>query len=370
MMKNSKQLRVAIIGCGAIALDHVEAVKANCGPVELHLCDQDPGAARRLESIVRFDAKIHTDALQLISEQKFDIVHVLTPPDSHYDIAKHALQNRANVLVEKPMALTLEETEKLYLLCEKMNRMICVNHSLLCMECVLKVFEMLKTGALGRVIAVHCFFGHAEPRKTIPYGGVDHWAYNLPGGPLANVISHPASLIVELLGKPDSVNFIADARNLMPYGFSDLLDVSIRTSDGHGSLTISMAHGDSSRYANIECEKGSIYVDLSRQLTIVKFHKGRLGFISKALSGIREGSSFINGTLNVIFKVAIKKLKRNPGTINLVTRFYQSVRDNSPVPVSKENALAVVTIFEQVLGTKSPDSAGKVFCSKMGSVGR
>ena len=352
-MTNNEKLRVAIIGCGTIAFDHLGAIKANCGPVELRLCDRNLEVAQRLSKAFRLDTKVHSDALQLISEEELDIVHVLTPPDSHYDIAMHALKNRANVIVEKPMTLTLKETKKLYLLAEEMNQMVCVDHSLLYMECVLKAFELIKSGVLGRVIDAHCFFGHAERRNTIPYGGVSHWAYNIPGGPLANIISHPASLIVELLGKPDSINFICDARNLMPYGFSDLVDVSFRTSKGHGSFTISMAHGNSSRYVNIECDKGSIYVDLGRQLTVVKSHKGRLGFISKALSGVGEGFSYINGTLSVIFKVATKKLKRNPGTRRLIAKFYQCVRDGSPPPVSKENAVAVATVFEKVLGTKN-----------------
>ncbi len=94
-------------------------------------------------------------------------------------------------------------------------------------------------------------------------------------------------------------------------------------------------------------------MDLGRQLTIVKFHKGRLGFISKAMSGIGQGFSSINGTLSVILKVATKKLKRNPGTRKLIAKFYQCVRNGSPPPVSKENAVAVATIFEKVLGIKN-----------------
>lgn len=352
-MKNERILRVAIIGCGVIASDHIGAITAKCGPLELHLCDKNLEASRTLARKVRLNVPVHEDALQLISEHEFDIVHVLTPPDSHYDIAMHALKNRANVIVEKPMTLTLKETKKLYLLAEEMNQMVCVDHSLLYMECVLKAFELIKSGVLGRVIGAHCFFGHAERRNTIPYGGVSHWAYDLPGGPLANLISHPASLLVALLGKPDSINFICDARNFMPYGFSDLVDVSIQTPIGHGSFTISMAHGNSSRYVNIECEKGGIYLDLGRQLMIAKSHKGRLGFVSKAFSGIGQGFSFINGTLGVIYKVATKKLRSNPGARGLVARFYKAIRNDLPSPVSKDNAVAVATIFEKVLGIKN-----------------
>jgi predicted dehydrogenase len=347
-MQGQKKLRVALIGCGIIAPDHIGAMKSGCGPIELHLCDRNQEAAQKLGKTLGLDFEIHEDAMRLMSKRELDVVHVLTPPDSHFDIARHALQSGAHVLVEKPMALRLSETQELYALAEKSGRMICVDHSLLFMDCVLKAFEIIDTGKLGGVIAVHCFFGHAERKKTIPYGGVDHWAYTLPGGPLMNLVSHPASLLVALLGRPNSISHILDARNLMPYGLSDLLDVSVGSATGHGSFTLSMAHGNSSRYVDVQCEKGNLYVDIGRQLTIVISHRGRLGFVSKAFSGIKEGFSFINGTFGVIYKVATKKLKRNPGTRALVARFYQAIYNHSPSPVSKENAIGVATICEEV----------------------
>ena len=134
----------------------------------------------------------------------------------------------------------------------------------------------------------------------------------------------------------------------MPSGFADLLDVLIRTPKGHGSFTISMAHGNASRYVHIECEKGNIYVDLARQLTIVGFHKGRLGFVSKAFSGISQGFSFIRGTTTIVYKVATRKMKKNPGTYQLVKQFYQAIRNKEPSPVSQENAIGVAEIYEYV----------------------
>ncbi len=367
-MELGRKLRVAIIGCGTVALDHLGAVKSKCGRVEVHLCDKNPKAIKRCQALVDDNVQTYLDSYKLISEQQFDVVHVLTPPDSHYDIAKHAIQNHANVLVEKPMALTLRETEDLYFVSERRGRMICVDHSLLYMDCFREAMEVLNKGVLGKIIAVHCFFGHSERKKTIPYGGVSHWSYNLPAGPLMNIISHPASVVVELLGMPDSINVIADARNMMPYGFSDLLDVSIRTEKGYGSFTISMAHGSSSRYANIECEKGGIFVDFARQLLIVRFHKGRLGFISKAFSGISQGVSFIKGTLSVVYKVASKKMKRNPGTRNLVEQFYKAVRNGLPAPVSRDNAIGVATIYEKVLVARDQKSKSKDLCHKISTI--
>ncbi len=343
-----KKLQVGLIGCGTIASDHLGAIKSKCGPVELYLCDRNLEAVHKLGQAKGLNFKAYEDAGKLITERQLDVVHVLTPPDSHYEIAKLALQNRIHVLVEKPMTIKISEAQELFSLAEKVDRKLCVDHSLLFMECVLKAFEIIRMGKLGDVIAVHCFFGHAKRRKTIPYGDVSHWSYSLPGGPLMNLISHPASLLVALLGDPEVMNSICDSRNLMPFGFSDLLSVSINTVNGHGSFTISMEHGNSARYVNVECEDGSIYIDLGRQLTIIKSHKGRLGFISKALSGLGESCSYCKETLGVIFRVGTGRLKPNPGTRGLIARFYNSIRRGTPCPVKKENAIGVATICEKV----------------------
>lgn len=355
-MQDNRIEHVAIIGCGFIARTHVAAIEEKYTPSKWYLCDKNLKVACELQQEIGTKAQIYENPKELLIAQKLDVAHVLTPPDSHYEIAKLAIENGAHVLVEKPMALTLEETEGLYLLADKMNRMLCVDHGLLYMEGISKARSLIDTSEMGRVIGVHCFFGHSERKKTIPYGGVSHWAYRIPGGPLANLISHPASILVEFLGWPDTIYVLRDARNLMPCGSSDHLDVSIRTPEGHGSFSMSMAHGNSSRYVNIECEKGSIFVDLGRQLLIVRSQAGRFGFISKALSGIVEGCSYIYGVHRNIFRVAMKRMKPNPGTRELVMRFHEAVRNHLPCPVSKENALGVARIIEHVFRTGNDTS--------------
>jgi len=348
-LEKEKKLQVGIIGCGIIAKDHVGAIRNKCGSIELHLCDRNLKAAEKLKKILGPEVRVYDDAFEFISENKFDIVHILTPPDSHYDLAKSALENNAHVLIEKPMTLTLKDTESLFVLAKNLGRKVCVDHSLLYMDCVQKMFNRIRSGQMGRVISAYCFFGHAEQKKTIPYGGVSHWSYNMAGGPLTNLISHPASVLVELMGMPEDIMVTNYARNLMPYGMSDVMHAVIRSARGHGEFTISMAHGSSSRYIIAECEKGSVLVDFSRQLMIPKFHKGLLGPISKKFGGIGQGFSYIGATLGVMYKILAGKMKTNPGTRRLVGKFYDAVRNDLPCPVSEENTEGVAKILDAFL---------------------
>lgn len=354
-MKNKQELCIGIIGCGIIAKDHIGAIRDKCGPTELHLCDSNLKAAEKLKKNLGSEVRVSDDAFKLIRQNEFDIVHILTPPDSHYDLAKCVLENNGHVLIEKPMALTSKETKSLFVLAKSLGRKVCVDHSLLYMDCVLKMLDRIRSGRMGSVISVHCFFGHAERKRTIPYGGVSHWAYDMLGGPLANLLSHPASVLVEVLGMPDEVRITKYARNLMPYGLSDVMHVAIRSQKGHGEFSISMAHGSSSRYVIVECEKGSILVDFGRQLMIPRFHKGLLGPISKKFGGVGQGFSYIGATLGVISKVLAGKMKTNPGTRRVIEKFYDAVRNDLPCPVSEENAMGVARILEAFLENSCSD---------------
>lgn len=346
-MEQDQKIRVGVIGCGLICYYHIPSLINKCGPVEIHLCDQNIDTANRVNKAFNAKWPIYTNAVKLLTEDKIDVVHILTPPNSHFELAELALENHIHTFVEKPMSLSFEQTQQLYDLSEKYNLMLCGGHSLLYMPCVQKAFQVIKN-ELGPVISVNSFFGHSEKGNTIAYGGVSHWIYKTKGGPLANIISHPASVMVELLGGIRNINTFALQRNFMPDGLKDMVTFSIDTDKGFGTCTLTMAHGNASRYINIECEKGTVYIDLSKQLTIIQ-KKGKLGFISKAFGGIDTGLQSIHGTLSVILQMATKKLKSNPGTHELVRQFYKCLRANEPSPVSKENVLAVAKIFDRVL---------------------
>ena len=349
MTDNRKNLRIGIIGCGVIAYDHLGALLDRKASYTFLFCDTRRSAAEKLGASFNQKYTYVDDAQKLFTEHRPDVVHVLTPPDSHYFLTKQALEEGIHVLVEKPMAFTLAETRELIDLAARNEKKVCVDHSLLYMPCVRTAFDWLEQGRCGKIISVHAFFGHAEKKKCIPYGGVSHWAYKMPGGPMLNILSHPASILVALLGEPDVIQFMAEQRHFMPDHLPDMVTFSMKTPRGLGTCTLSMAHGDSSRYLVIETEKSSIYVDLARQLSVNRAHAGRLGFLSKALTGMGMGTAMTMGTIGMVAKVATKKIKRNPGTREMVVRFYDALCQDKDLPVSTENMIGVARIIEEVL---------------------
>ena len=110
-------LRVAIVGCGKIADGHASAIQTISDCEIVGVCDREPLMAKQLSD--RFPVKrCFADVSELLDEAKPDVVHITTPPEGHYDIAKQCLEQGCHVYVEKPFTVNAWQAQKLIELAE------------------------------------------------------------------------------------------------------------------------------------------------------------------------------------------------------------------------------------------------------------
>ena len=107
----TKPIRTALIGAGYIADWHAEALKMTPGAELTAVCDLSEGAAKALAQA--HGAKAFTDLNEMLASNICDAVHILTPPDSHAALAKICLEAGVHCLIEKPVALSVEDTKSI-----------------------------------------------------------------------------------------------------------------------------------------------------------------------------------------------------------------------------------------------------------------
>lgn len=112
-MKNVREVRLGIIGCGAVTeLRHLPALKSVRGVKVSALADVDSVKLERVAG--RFGVmERYTDYRQLIESGEMDAVAVCVPPQFHTEIALLALESEKHVFIEKPLALSLEDCDLL-----------------------------------------------------------------------------------------------------------------------------------------------------------------------------------------------------------------------------------------------------------------
>lgn len=105
-------MRVAIIGLGAIAPLHVEALLA-CGQKIVALCDVETEKCKKFNEKYALNAHEYSDYKEMLDREKIDAVHICTPHYLHAEMAIYALNKNINALTEKPLAISEEQLDGL-----------------------------------------------------------------------------------------------------------------------------------------------------------------------------------------------------------------------------------------------------------------
>ena len=129
-MGKSSELRVGIIGCGGIAGGKHLPALSKLSPVKLvAFCDIVPDrASAHAEKFGVSGANVYTGYQKLLEKEKLDVVHILTPNNSHSEITCAALEAGCHVMCEKPMAKTADGARKMVAAAKKTGKKLTIGY--------------------------------------------------------------------------------------------------------------------------------------------------------------------------------------------------------------------------------------------------
>ena len=200
---------IAVVGCGQWGRNHVR----NFAELEaLHtVCDVNPTPLEAIHCQYPH-IKIETEFDKVLRDQQVKGVVIATPADTHFTLAKAVLEAGKDVLVEKPLALQVQQGELLVELAIKKKRILQIGHVLCYHSAVLKLKELVENGTLGKVCYVYSNrlnLGQFRTEENIL------WSF----------APHDISIIITLLGEmPVSVS--AHGGNYLQ---PDIADVTVTT---------------------------------------------------------------------------------------------------------------------------------------------
>lgn len=341
-------MRVALVGCGRIAAWHLSALQALDGLQIVATCDRDKYRAGQFAAMVQ-GATAYTDLGALLAEQKPDAVHILTPPDSHADLAVQAMEAGAHVLVEKPMTVSVEAAERMVAAARERGVRLCVNHNYLFKPSVSKARQLVASGEIGEVIYVNSYYGlSGEATAYSGQGGRFHWAWRLPGGVFTNFLPHLLYLQLAFLGTVEAVKGVTLT---MPEEGDTLptdLGVLLQGPRAFGTMTISMRTKPYAKYVDIYGTQGIVHADLVREVcTVHKPHRAPK-MLSKALFNLEDSTQLATGTVVNMAQVALGRMKSMPELYTLIRLFYDSLRRGVEVPVPGEAGREVVALMQDI----------------------
>ena len=195
-------LKIAIVGCGKIADAHAFQIGRIAGCEIVAVCDREPLMAQQLYD--RFPVKQHfSDLSQMLSEARPDVVHICSPPESHYDIAAICLNSGSHVYVEKPFTLNEPQARKLIALAMEKGLKITAGHDDQFTHVARRMRALVQSGFLGEgpvhMESYYCYEMARTGYAGALLGDKGHWVRRLPGKLLHNIISHGVARIAEFM---------------------------------------------------------------------------------------------------------------------------------------------------------------------------
>jgi predicted dehydrogenase len=334
-------MKVAIIGFGRIGRVHAAAVRAEPDVERLAICD--PAIATPEAGMIGSGTAVYGDVDAMLASLCPDVVHVCTPPATHASLAARALRTGARVYVEKPMALTTEECGRVAAALRHDPAALCVGHNFLFEPEVLLARRWVADGRIGRLASVDVFYG------VDTLGGVagpGAWSGALPGGRFTDLLPHPIYLTAHFLGAVRGVS--ARWRGAGADTEPSELGAVLECERGVGIVHVSLATVPWELGITLRGTQGTIRVDLARQRAVL-VHPGRGPRQVAALhSAASVGMQTARATVRRVTGKLSGALRGYPGLRGLVARFYASIRDGLPPPVSFADGAAVVSVLERM----------------------
>ena len=349
-------LKIALVGCGKIADQHVQAIRRIPDCIIVGLCDRELLMARQLAERFKIDG-VFSGADEMLKAVLPDVVHITTPPQSHYPLARACLEAGSHVYLEKPFTVIAEEAESLIELAERRKLKITAGHNLQFTLEMLEMRRLVNEGFLGgKPIHLESHFSYDLGDKNYAaalLGDRQHWVRQLPGQLLHNIISHGVARLAEFLSDElTEVIAIADqSPRLRSFGGNEVRDelrVLIRDKSGMTAFFCFSTQIRGLNQLRVYGPKGSVVVDhISGTVIRSKFRscKSYLTYFVPPLRAARE--HLRNARINITNFVR-QRLHQDSGMKELIDRFYHSIRSGSPPPIPYREIILTARIMDEI----------------------
>lgn len=195
-------MNFAIVGCGFIAKKHAAAISQTESAKLVAVCDKDTGTMQFYKD--QYGANDYNDIEEMLKKEDIDVVCICTPSGFHASIAVQVAEAKKHIVVEKPIAMTIKDTERIIEACRFNEVKLSVVHPNRFRPVVQELRKIMDQGLLGKISHASCivnwnrnqeYYDQAAWRGTKQYDG----------GVLMNQAIHNLDLLLWFMGKPKQV---------------------------------------------------------------------------------------------------------------------------------------------------------------------
>lgn len=324
----TQPLRAAVIGLGSMGTNHARVYGELPGVELVAVADLDPA---RVGAVTHGRAiRGYGDYRRLLDEERPDLVSIAVPTGSHLEVAADVIERRVPLLVEKPLAGTTAEAERIRDLAAAAGVPLTAGHIERFNPAVRELKRRLRAGELGRVFQVHARRVGPFPERVRDVGVV------------LDLAPHDIDVMRYLL-ESGVTRVHAETEQRINTDREDMLIGMLRFANGAvGVLDVNWLTPAKIRELSVLGERGMFVVDyLARELTFYENEAAgtveAAGWAARHLKGVSEGP---------VHRLHVDK--QEPLRVELEA-FARAVREGTPPEVTPEDAIAAIAVSEALV---------------------
>ena len=342
-----RRLTAVVVGCGAIAREHLASL-AKLGNVDVvAVCDLSPAKAEATAERYGI-AKWYTGLDELLAQHKPDLVHITTPPSSHFLLAKECLSAGLNVLCEKPITIEYAQFVQLRQLAEQNNCLLMENQQFRLHSSIQRIQALVSSGAIGEVLDVKISISLNIVDPAGPYAdrNAPHFGLSLRGGVIGDFLPHIAYLLHIFAGR------VVDLRALwlshlhdstLP---SDEFRCLLKTKSGTGYVSFSGNAQPNSFLVGVTGTRMRVEADLFEPPRLVRRrHRDGEPALACLANGLAESRDVLWGSVAGFWR-KLGGRSSYDGLTEFISQTYRAIELREPQPVPLEELAEIVRLVE------------------------
>ena len=347
-------MKVALVGCGKTADMHISGIRTLNFARIVAVCDIEPVMAEQLAARNGV-VNCYSDFDELLAVEKPDVVHITTPPQSHFSLGMKALDAGCHLVVEKPLALNSCEATQLIAHAERHSKKLTIAYTYYFDPQVRMLRRLHRDEVMGEVVHLESFLGYnlnGNFGRPI-LADRDHWVHKLPGKLFQNLLDHLLNKITEFL--PDEKPLVqayswqgADRLHQLECDLPDELRVILVGEKQSAYATFSSHSRPVQHFLTFYGTKNTARLDFENSTitlardSVLPGVLGRLAFpFAQGWQHIREGGR------NVL-RFTRSEYHFFEGFNCLLEKFYNSIVHDLPVPIPYHEILRVSVLMDQI----------------------
>lgn len=303
------------------------------------------------------------DLNEMLHATRPDAVHITTPPQSHFSLAKQCLEFGSHVYLEKPFAITAVETEALIRFAESHGLKMTVGHNYQFTLEMLEMRRLVEQGFLkGKPVHLESYWSYdlGDLSYVGPVlGNREHWVRQLPGQLFHNIVSHGIAKLAEFLDD-ELVELVAIAHQspeLARLGVDEVLDelrVVIRDAGGTTAFFCFSTGIKGVNQLRIYGTGGSMVADIITGSLVRKYSRSHKSYLTYVIPSLQDACEHVRNAGGNLTNFIRRRLYQDFGMKELIERFYKSIKGDLSPAVPYREIILTARIMDQIFAQIYP----------------